>query len=67
MQLLFVDVRKAHLNAHCDRDDMYVQLPAEAEAKPGMCGRLLRWLYGMRGAAQGWEKNLLANLNPLDS
>jgi hypothetical protein len=20
-----------------------------------MCGRLLRWLYGMRGAAQGWE------------
>jgi hypothetical protein len=55
MKMMFVDVRKAHLNAACGRDDMYVTLPEEAKAGPGMCGRLLRWLYGMRGAAQGWE------------
>jgi hypothetical protein len=56
MKLMMVDIRKAHLNARCNRDDVYVALPIEAQAMPGMCGRLLRWLYGMRGAAQGWEK-----------
>ena len=55
MKLMMVDVRKAHLNAKCNRDDVYVALPEEAKAGLGMCGRLLRWLYGMRGAAQGWE------------
>ena len=48
-------LRKVHLNAQCNRDDIYVALPEEARAKDGKCGRLLRWLYGMRGAAQGWE------------
>jgi hypothetical protein len=55
MKMMFIDVRKAHLNAACDKPHMYVNLPAEAGAPPGVCGRLLRWLYGMRGAAQGWE------------
>ena len=55
MKLMMVDVRKAHLNAKCNRDDVYVALPEEAKAGPGMCGRLLSWLYGRRGAAQGWE------------
>jgi hypothetical protein len=55
MKLMFIDVRKAHLNAACDKEHMYVSLPEEAGAPPGTCGRLLRWLYGMRGAAQGWE------------
>ena len=55
MKLMFIDVRKAHLNGKCDKEHLYVALPAEAGASPGMCGRLLRWLYGMRGAAQGWE------------
>ena len=53
MKAMFIDVRKAHLNAACDKDHMYVSLPEESGALPGMCGRLLRWLYGMRGAAQG--------------
>jgi hypothetical protein len=56
MKLMFIDVRKAHLNAACDKPHTYVKLPEEAGAPPGICGRLLRWLYGMRGAAQGWEK-----------
>ena len=53
MKMMFIDVRKAHLNAQCNRDDIYVALPEEAKAKPGNCGKLIRWLYGMRGAAQG--------------
>ena len=56
MKLMFIDVRKAHLNAACEKDDVFVALPAEAGAGENMCGRLLRWLYGMRGAAQGWER-----------
>ena len=53
MKLMFIDVKKAHLNGVCERDDVYVELPSEAGA-PGKCGRLLRWLYGMREAAQAW-------------
>ena len=55
MKMLFIDVRKAHLNGICE-EEVFVELPEEAQA-PGKCGRLRRWLYGMRGAAQGWEKN----------
>ena len=54
-KLLFIDVRKAHLNGVCE-EDVYVELLLEAGA-PGKCGKLLRWLYGMRGAAQAWEKD----------
>ena len=56
MKLMFIDVRKAHLNAAYEKEDVFVALPAEAGAGEHMCGRLLRWLYGMRGAAQGWER-----------
>ena len=52
--LCLVDVKKAHLNAVCD-DVVFVQLPEEAKA-PGKCGKLRRWSYGMRPAAQGWER-----------
>ena len=55
MKIMFIDVRKAHLNGVCD-EEVCVELPEEAEA-PGKCGKLKRWLYGMRGAAQGWERN----------
>jgi hypothetical protein len=55
MKLLFIDVRKAHLNGVCDQE-VYVELPKEAEVE-GKCGRLKRWLYGMRPAAQAWEKD----------
>ncbi len=53
--MLVIDVRKAHLNGVCDQE-VYVELPKEAEVE-GKCGRLKRWLYGMRPASQAWEKD----------
>ena len=38
MKLMFIDVRKAHLNAKVDdAQDIYVELPEEAQAN-GKCG-----------------------------
>ena len=42
MKMMCIDVWKAHLNAKCNRDDMYVALPKESEAGEDKCGRLLR-------------------------
>jgi hypothetical protein len=53
-KLLFVDVKKAHLNPKCEQD-VYFWLPDEAGPKQGMCGKLVHWLYGFRPAAQAWE------------
>ena len=50
-KMLFIDAEKAHLNPRCD-EDVYVELPAEAGAAAGKCGRLNNWLYGFRPAAQ---------------
>ncbi len=51
MKLMLIDVKKAHLNGFVEEgEDVYVDLPAEANA-PGKCGKLRRWLYGMRPAA----------------
>ena len=52
---MFIDVKKAHLKAICDDPGAFVDLPDE-DTDEGMCGKLRRWLYGMRGAANGWEK-----------
>ena len=60
MKLMLIDVKKAHLNGACDRDDVFVELPAEAGA-PGKRGRLRRWLYGMREAASAWEADCSQN------
>jgi hypothetical protein len=38
-----------------------IELPEE-DAEPGMCGRLVRWLYGMRPAAKAWGDDYLAKL-----
>ena len=59
-KVMLIDVRKAHLNAVCE-DEVYVELPIEAEAL-GKCGKLLRWLYGMRPAANAWEKEYVEKL-----
>ena len=65
MKLMFIDVRKAHLNAKVDEaEDIYVELPEEAGAY-GKCGKLWRWLYGMRGAAQGWEADYTERLESI--
>ena len=36
---------------------MYIELPAEAGAEEGKCGKLIYWLYGCREAAQAWEEH----------
>jgi hypothetical protein len=62
-KLLFIDVKKAHLNAKLEENEFaYVQLPAEAGAESNKCGRLRRWLYAMRNAASSWEKEYAEKL-----
>ena len=53
VKLMFVDVKKAHLNAKCD-EEAWVELPGEFN-NFGRYAKLKRWLYGMRKAASGWE------------
>ena len=60
-KLLFIDVRKAHLNPEC-HEDVYIELPQEAGAASGMCGKLNHWLYGFRPAAQAWENEYAKKL-----
>ena len=45
-----IDVRRAYFHARARRD-VFVELPEE-DAEPGMCGKLLKSLYGTRDAAQ---------------
>ena len=47
-KLLFIDVQKAHLNPVCDQD-VYFDLPEEANPQPGKVGKLIFWLYGLLG------------------
>ena len=56
LKVMIVDVKKAHLYPFCDKD-VYVELPEEAGLAPGMCGKLVHWLYGFRPAAQAWEND----------
>ena len=64
-KVMLIDVKKAHLNGVIPEGELvYVELPAEAEA-PGMCGRLIRWLYGMRPAASAWEKDYTDRLESI--
>eukprot|EP00973_Karenia_brevis_P036035 4971012-Karenia_brevis.AAC.1 len=54
-KLMFIDVKKAHLSPVCE-EDVYLELPEECHCPPGSCGRLVYWMYGMRGAAAAWDK-----------
>jgi len=54
MCLMFIDIKRAFFNAQARRP-VYVQLPPEDEEE-GMCGRLLKSLYGTRDAARNWEE-----------
>ena len=60
VKLLFVDVRKAHLNSECD-EEVWVELPEEFH-EWGRFARLKRWLYGMRKAAAKWEEDYAKKL-----
>lgn len=48
-KLMLIDVKRAHLEATCNADDVHVALPEE-DAKEGHYAKLTKWLYGMRGA-----------------
>jgi hypothetical protein len=61
-KLMFIDVRKAHLNAKVADDvEEWVELPEELW-EWGRYARLRRWLYGMRPAAAGWEEEYSGKL-----
>ena len=52
----FMDISRAYLNAKVDEDDpVYVELPPEIDAPPGMCALLKRCMYRTRRAADGWQ------------
>jgi hypothetical protein len=53
MKLDFIDVRRAYFHANAQRE-VYVQLPEE-DYEEGMCGMLVKAMYGTRDAAQNWE------------
>ena len=38
-KLLFIDARKAHLNPRC-KEDVFIELPEEAECPKGLCGKV---------------------------
>jgi hypothetical protein len=52
-KLDFIDVRRAYFNAKARRP-VYVKLPPEDE-ESGLCGKLMKAMYGTRDAAQNWE------------
>ena len=53
MELDFIDVRRAYFHAEARRQ-VFVDLCEEDDVK-GMCGELLKAMYGTRDAAQNWE------------
>ena len=54
-KIMLIDVKKAHLNGFVGADVWAcIELPEE-DYEEGKCGRLRRWLYGMRPAAKAWE------------
>ena len=64
VKLMYIDVKKAHLNGEVDDDDFaYITLPKEVG---GGVGRLRRWFYEMRPAASAWEEHYAANLKNED-
>ena len=56
-QISFVDISRAYFNAPTNPDEpTYVQLPREDEDfGKELCGLLLRRMYGIRKAAEGWQ------------
>ena len=50
----FIGIRRAFFHAAARRT-VYVQLPAEDESE-GMCGMIMKSMYGTRDAAQNWEE-----------
>ena len=53
MKLDFIDIRRAYFHSNARRQ-VCVQLPQE-DYEEGMCGELVKAMYGTRDAAQNWE------------
>ena len=65
IKVMLIDVKKAHLNGFVGEDECaYIELPSGV-ARKGQCGRLRRWLYGMRQAASAWEKDYSEKLSEI--
>ena len=56
-QVSFVDISRAYFNAPTDPEDpTYVALPPEDDDyDKGLCGLLMRHMYGTQKAAEGWQ------------
>ena len=56
-QVSFVDISRAYFNAPTDPDEpTYVALPPEdPDHDKGLCGLLMRHMYGTQKAAEGWQ------------
>ena len=67
MQLSLIDISRAYFNAKTDPSDpVFVQLPDEhPEAGKGVCGQLLRHMYGTQRAADGWQAEYSQTLKDL--
>ncbi|CAK0837788.1 unnamed protein product [Prorocentrum cordatum] len=53
-KILVLDVSRAHFHPKCRRE-LYIRLQEE-DAQAGFVGKLLRTLYGTRGAANAWDE-----------
>ena len=64
MQVSLVDISRAYFNAKTGPDEpTYVQLPYEdADAGHGLCGLLMKHMYGVRKAAEGWQNECSSSL-----
>ena len=61
-QVLLIDTSRAYFNAKTDENDpLYVDLPREVNAPPGMCALLKRHMFGTRRAAEGWQEEYWAD------
>ena len=55
VQISFIDISRAYFNARTtDSDPVYVDLPEE-DKEDGMCGILVKSMYGTRDADHNWE------------
>ena len=52
MKIEFIDISRAYFQAEAIRD-VHMQLPDE-DWEEGMCGKLMKSMYGTRDAAQNW-------------
>jgi hypothetical protein len=64
-KIMHIDVKKAHSNGVVGEEVWAcIELPAE-DYEEGKCGRLRRWLYGMRPAAKAWEDDYAEKLESI--